>query len=233
MMVNRVDIRKYNAKQLTVDLQAASFKANTEWLEGAATPHEFETEVQYGTLKLTILFRGSGRSEIIRTVSEFLSLMTKRSELKLDGYKGIYVGDITANSLAKTKRKDRYILTLQFNGYMTDTEVVNTYRGVHEAKFTTLGTRKTPCIIEVLPDTDLQKLTISGFGEDDIVIGNLEKGKAVIIDGKKGTVTQEGVNKFSDCDIWEFPVLTNGKENDITFSSNKCDVTIRYRPMWL
>ena len=89
MKVNGIDIRKYNAKQLTVDLQPPSFSANTEWLEGAATPHEFETEVQYGTLKLTILFRGSGRSEIVRTVSEMLALMTQRTELALEDRKSV------------------------------------------------------------------------------------------------------------------------------------------------
>lgn len=233
MKVNGIDIRKYNAKQLTVDLQPASFKANTEWLEGAATPHEFETEIQYGTLKLTILFRGSGRSEIVRTVSEFLALMKQRTELKLDGYKGSYIGDITSNNLAKTKQANRYILTLQFNGYLADAEVVNTYKGVREAKFTTLGTRPTPCIITVHPTTDLQQLTISGFGEYDIIISDLKKDVEVIIDGEKGTVTEGGQNKFGDCDMWEFPVLTNGVENDITFSSNKCDIEIRYSPMWL
>nr|WP_302593950.1 hypothetical protein [uncultured Acetatifactor sp.] len=233
MKVNGIDIRKYNAKQLTVDLQPPSFSANTEWLEGAATPHEFETEVQYGTLKLTILFRGSGRSEIVRTVSEMLALMTQRTELALDGYKGRYIGDITSNSLAKTKQANRYILTLQFNGYLTDAEVVNTYTGVREARFTTLGTRKAPCIIIVHPTTNLQQLTISGFGEYDITIGDLKRDVEVIIDGEKGTVTEDGMNKFGDCDMWEFPVLVNGVENLITFSSNKCDIEIRYSPMWI
>jgi len=233
MKVNDIDIRKFNAKQLTVDMQAASFKNNTEWAEGAVTPHQYDTEVQYGTLKLEILFRGSGRSAIIRAVSEFLSLMTHRVNLQLDGYKGIYAGDITSNSLKKTKQSNRYILTLQFNGYLMDKQVVNTYKSAVQAKFTALGTRKTPCIVEVLPQTDLQEYTITGFGEDDIVLTNLEKGKAVIINGEKGTVTQDGANKFADCDIWEFPKLVNGQEYTITFSSDKCDITIRYSPMWL
>lgn len=233
MKVNGVDIRKFNAKQLTVELQPASFKANVEWLEGAVTPHEFKTEIHYGTLKLTILFRGSRRSEIIRTVSEFLALMKQRTELKLDGYKGSYIGDITSNSLEKTKQANRYILTLQFDGYLEDAEVVNTYTGVREVRFTTLGTRPAPCIITVHPTVDLQQLTISGLGEYDIILSNLKKDVEVVIDGKKGIVMEGGENKFKECDMWEFPVLTNGKENRITFSSNKCDIEIRYSPMWL
>ena len=231
--MNGIDIRKFNAKQLTVDLHPPNIAVKSEWVEGAAIPHEFQIQVQYGTLKLTILFRGSGRSEIIRSVSEFLSLMVKRSELQLDGYKGIYVGDMTSDGIEKTRIPTRYILTLQFNGYMTDTEVVNIYRGVPGAKFTTLGTREAPCIIEVMPLASMQRYVISGFGEDDIILSNLTKGEAVTIDGKKGTVTENGVNKFDDCDIWEFPILVPGVENSITFSSAHCDITVRYNPMWL
>ena len=233
MIVNGIDIRKYNAKQLKVDLQPPAIQLNAEWLEGAATPHEFDTEVQYGTLKVTILFRGSGRSDIMRKVSEFLSLLTERSSIQLDGYKGTYIGDIKSDSIEKTKQPDRYILTVQFNGYMTDAEVSNVYKGVTEAKFTTLGTRDTPAVIEVLPQTDLQELVISGFGSDDIILTNLTKDKTVVIDARKGPVTEDGANQFADCAMWDFPVLKKKAVNNIAFSSSKCTVTIHYSPMWL
>lgn len=233
MKVNGIDIRKYNAKQLTVDFQPPSIAIKSEWVEGAPTPQEFETQIKYGSLKLKLIFRGSGRNGIMRSISEFLSLMTERCSLQLDGYKGIYIADLETESIEKTKEATKYLLTLNFNGYMTDTEVVNEYHGETSARFTTLGTRDAPCIIEVVPQADMQEYTISGFGEYDIIISNLQKGKAVIIDGKKGTVTQEGKNKFADCDMWEFPVLKKKKENVIRFSSRHCDVTVRYSPMWL
>lgn len=233
MKVNSVDIRKYNAKQLTVDIQPPPIAINSEWVEGAPTPHEFHTQVKYGSLKLKILFRGSGRNEIIRYISEFLSLMTKKSEIQLDGYKGIYVGELQSENIEKTKVGTKYILNLDFSGYMTDEEVVNEYRGKDEAMFETLGTRDAPCIIEIMPRKDIQEFAISGFGSDDIIIRNLEEGKKVIIDGKNGTVTQEGRNKFADCDMWEFPVLRKKKVNMVEFSSMDCDVKVHYSPMWL
>lgn len=233
MKVNSVDIRKYNAKQLTVDLQPPSIAINSEWVEGAPTPQEFKTQIQYGNLTLKMIFRGKGRNETMRSISEFLSLMTKRSKLQLDGYKGIYIADLVSENIEKTKVATRYILTLKFNGYMTDEEIVNEYHGKSEARFETLGTRDTPCIIEVIPKKDISEYVISGFGEYDIIIRNLENGKTVIIDGKKGIVTQEGKNKFADCDMWEFPVLEKKKENVICFSSDSCDIKIRYSPMWL
>ena len=233
MLVNSIDIRKFNAKQLTVDIQPPKIAVNSEWIEGAATPHEWETQVQFGTAKITILFRGSGRNDVIRKISEFLALLTERARLRLDGYKGDYIGDLTSSSIEKTKDRRKYILTVQFNGYLTDAEVVNKYRGVYGAKFTTLGTRDAPCIVEITPQVSLQHLTISGFGDDDIVLSNLERGKTVIINGQRGTVTQDGENKFADCDMWAFPVLKKGAENTIAFSSDKCDIEIRYSPMWI
>lgn len=232
MLVNGIDIRKYSAKQLTVDLQPPQISVNSEWVEGAPTPHEFDTAVQYGTCELTILFRGTSRNNIIRTISEFLSLMTQRCRLNLDGYKGTYIGDLNSNSVKKTLVATRYILTVKFNGYMVDNEVTNVYRGVYGARFTTLGTRDTPCIVEINPQVNLQELTIGGFG-DDIILSNLKAGHTVIINGEKGKVTQDGENKFGDCDMWAFPVLKKNQENNITFSSNKCDVTIHYSPMWI
>lgn len=233
MRVNGIDAKTFDAKQLTVEIMPPKFAINSEWVEGAATPHEFDTEVQYGTLKMTVLFRGRNRNEINRKISEFLALFTSRCRLQLDRYKGTYIGDIKTNEIRKTESKKHYILSLEFDGYMTDAEVSNVYRNTYSARFTALGTRRTPCVIEILPTVDLQEYTITGFGEEPIVLSNLEKGKIVVIDGVKGLVTQDDVNKFADCDMWEFPILKNGKEYTITFSSNKCDVTVHYSPMWL
>lgn len=233
MRVNGIDIRKYDAKQLTVELSPPSFTLNTEWVEGAATPLEFETEVQYGDLKLTILFQGKDRNDVNRKISEFLALFTSRCRLQLDRYKGTYIGDIQKNQVTKTQSRKHYILTLELKGYMTDAEVSNVYRYVYGAKFVTLGTRDAPCVIEVLPTVDLTEYTITGFGDDPIVLSNLKQNKTVVIDGTTGKVTQEGMNKFGDCDMWAFPVLRKGKEYNITFSSNRCAVTIHYSPMWL
>ena len=168
MKVNSIDIRKYNAKQLTVDIQPPPIAANTEWVEGAPMPQEFDTQIQYGSLTLKLLFRGRGRNEIIRSISGFLSLMTQGSKLQLDGYKGDYIAYLQSENIEKTKAADRYILNLNFKGFMTDSEVVNEYRGESVARFTTLGTRDAPCVVEVMPQTDMQKYIISGFGQYEI-----------------------------------------------------------------
>ena len=88
MKINGIDIRKYDAKQLTADVQPPSFANSYEWLTGAALPTEFETEVQMGHLKLSIYFKGKDRNNIIRAASEFMSNFTKACKMELDGYKG-------------------------------------------------------------------------------------------------------------------------------------------------
>lgn len=127
MKIDGIDIRKYNAKQLTVDIQPPKIAVQNEWIDGAPVPLEFETFIKGGTLKLSILFRGDSRSQIVRNVSEFMALLTHGVVLQLDGYKGYFNGKLTDDTLAKTIVKTRYTLNLTFTGYMIDDEIKNTY----------------------------------------------------------------------------------------------------------
>ena len=99
MKINGIDIRKYDAKQLTADVQPPSFANSYEWLTSAALPTEFETEVQMGHLKLSIYFKGKDRNNIIRAASEFMSNFTKACKMELDGYKGTYIGSVSYTHL--------------------------------------------------------------------------------------------------------------------------------------
>ena len=94
-----------------------------------------------------------------------------------------------------------------------------------------MGTRDTPCVVEVYAKSTLTDYTIIGLGED-IVVESLAAGKTVVIDAKTGLVTIDGANAFDKVDLWEFPVLKAG-ETALTFSNTKARVTIRYTPMWI
>ena len=123
MKVNNVDIRKYDAKQLTVDVQPPSISVNYEWITGAALPTEFETLVEMGHVKISVYFKGKDRNGIIRMASEFMANFTKSCDLELDGFKGKYRGFMTKNDYEKTRVKDRYILNLEFDGFFYDEEL--------------------------------------------------------------------------------------------------------------
>ena len=232
MKVNNVDIRKYDAKQLTVDVQPPSISVNYEWITGAALPTEFETEVQMGHLKLSIYFKGKDRNNIIRAASEFMSNFTKACKMELDGYKGTYIGFITSNDYEKKNVKQRYVVNLEFDGFFVDDGLSITFDGKTSASFYKVGTRDAPCVVEIYAKSTLTNYTIAGLGDDDIIIESLTAGKTVVIDAKTGLVTIDGANAFDKVNMWTFPVLKTG-ETALKFSDTKARVTIRYTPMWI
>lgn len=231
MKVNGIDIRKYNARQLTVDVQPPSISNSYEWLTRAALPTEFETQIRMGHLKLSIYFRGKDRNEIIRNASDFLTHFAKSCKLELDGYKGTYIGFATSNSYVKKRVKDRYVVNVEFDGFFVDDDLSLIFDGESSATFYKVGTRDTPCVVEIYAKSALTNYTIAGLGED-IVVESLAAGKTVVINAKNGLVTIDGTNAFDKVDLWEFPVLRAG-ETSLTFSDTNARVTIRYTPMWI
>ena len=232
MKINGIDIKKYDAKQLTADVQPPSIVNNYEWLSGATLPTELETDVQMGHLKLSIYFKGKDRNSIIRSASEFMMNFTKPCRLELDCYKGTYIGFITSNDYEKKNVKQRYVVNVEFDGFFVDDDLSITFDGKTSASFYKVGTRDAPCVVEVYAKSTLTNYTISGLGEDDIIIESLAAGKTVVINAKTGLVTIDGANAFDKVNMWTFPVLKTG-ETALTFSNTKARVTIRYTPMWI
>lgn len=232
MKVNGVDARKYNAKQITVEIQPPAVAVNYEWMAGDLHPIEFDTDVMAGHLKLCVYFRGKDRNSIIRKMSEFMANFTKACDLELDGYKGRYRGFLTGEDFEKTIVKRRYKLNLEFDGYFYDDEIEITFDGVISGRFNSVGSRHSACIMEVYAKKKLTDYIIGGFGDDEILIQSLEQGETVVIDGINGTVTISGENAFDRVDLWSFPSVKPGKI-EIKFSGIGAKVTVRYHPMWI
>lgn len=232
MKVNGVDVRKYNAKQLTVEVQPPSINTNYEWIKNAVMPTEFKTDIELGHMKVQVYFKGKDRNSIVRGMSEFMGNFTKACDLELDGYKGKYKAFITKDDFEKTIKKSRYILNLEFDGFFYDEELEIVFDQKVSGSFFLVGSRETPCVVEICAKSVLTNYKISGLGEDDIIIETLAAGKTVVIDGIKGIVTVDGANAFDKVDLWEFPVISTG-ETSLTFSNAHAKVTIRYNPMWI
>lgn len=232
MKVNGLDARKYNAKQLTVEIQPPTVEVNYEWLPRALRPTELETDVGMGHLKLCMYFRGRDRNGLIRTMSEFMENFTEACDLELDGYKGRYRGFLKSNDFEKTISRARYKINLDFDGYFYDDEIAAIFDGKTSGSFCMPGSRRTPCIVEVYAKNPLEDYVIKGIGDDDITVQSLAGGKTVIIDGISGIVSIDGKNAFDRVSLWEFPSVRAGT-NALTFSNNKAKVTVRYHPMWI
>lgn len=232
MRINEINIKRYDAKQLTVEVIPPKIEVKTEWLEKKILPQELGMNLGIGNIKVTLLLGGESRSEIIRNASELLLNFSNATILDLDGYKGKYKGYLKNNSLMKTISPKRYKLELELEGYLIDEMIEIDASNKSTVEFVANGTRKAPCIIEIIPQKDIGKLSIGGF-EEMISISNLTSGKIILIDSEKGIVLEEGVNKFAEIDMWEFPYIDIRRTNMVTFSDVTCNVKIKYSPMWI
>ncbi|MPN51591.1 hypothetical protein SDC9_199239 [bioreactor metagenome] len=73
-------------------------------------------------------------------------------------------------------------------------------------------------------DTEESSITIN-----DITVKNISG--EIVIDGFDKLVQQDGTNKFIDCDMTDFPILTPGV-NTITVSG-AATVTVKYYPIYV
>lgn len=232
MLINNIDIKIFNAKQLTVDIQNSTFTNNSDWIKGTLIPFFEKNYIGFKTIKIELYFNGENRDEILDNISNLMSKLTDIVILKLDGYAKNYECILNGNETTKTVSKRAYKKTLTFIGYEFGDEITETMNLTASKTITVQGNTETPAIVEITPTSDLIDITLSGFGEDSITIKNLTANKKVILDGEARLVTVDGANKYLDTDFWEFPTLQPGT-NTITCSRSTANITIKYKPRWI
>ena len=233
MTINGVNIEKYGARQMTVDIQPAQDAATVEWIDNALTPTEGTTTTTFSTLEVVLLVKGSDPGRITQSIAEIMQLLTSGAELSLDGYRDKYRAWYQTSKIEKIQRsKHHRKLTLTFQGYLHSDLVTKTYTGVTEATVKRLGARPTPVILTVTTEQDMDTFTVEGLTDDPITISNLMMGIPIIIDGRDGTAEENGENKGTDVSLWEPPALRS-KTVALRFSSAAATVTIKYWPIWL
>ena len=232
MKINNTDIKIFNAKQLKVDIQNSKIELSKEWLKKSLTPVEISSKISFKPIKVELYFRGIDRDSILKNISDLVLLLKNRSILKFDNYSNSYVCFLEDTEIEKTIRKDRYKLNLSLQGFEIGSEVIETIDRLTSKTIHINGNLKTPCIVEITPVIDMIDLTITGLSEEPIIVKNLKGNKKIIIDGIEGTVTQDGINKFNDTDMWEFPFLVPGT-NTITVNKDTCNIKIKYNPRFL
>lgn len=232
MKINNIDISKFKAKQLKVNIQNSKIEIAKEWLRSSLVPIELYSNIKFKSISVELYFRGDNRESILKEISNLVSLLRNKSTLKFDNYSNSYICFLENNDIQPTIRKDRYILALSFLGFEIGNEIVETINRVKSKVIDVTGNLEVPIKIEITPVIDMIDLTITGVSEDPLIVKNLKGDKTIIIDGIEGTVTQDGINKFADTDMWEFPFLVTGK-NNISVNKDTCNITIKYNPRFL
>lgn len=158
MKIDSIDIRSFDAKQLTVDFEPPQTGVTVEMFDGALIPSESETYTPLSGLTVTVLFRGKDRDEVQKHVSDFNAELQKGVVLTLDGYSRHFKAYMTGNSLSKTITKTRYTAEFKFTGYWFSDEVSLNWQGAYEAIFEAQGNRATPCRLTITATEYIEQL---------------------------------------------------------------------------
>lgn len=232
MFINKVDILKhYNAYLVDRDIQACNIVTYSDWLEKSFEPIIYKQKEGYSVVNVKLFIEGNNEEEILLKISEILKLCEK-CVLSFNDLAFYY--DVTLDKHTEEIISDKaYALTLNFKStFKFKNQVIENLNKISSKSINVSGNLKTPCIVEINPSIDMIDLKLEGLSNDPITIKNLKQNKKIIIDGIMGTITQEGINKFKDTDMWEFPFLIP-EVNIIKLSKDNCNITIKYNPRWI
>lgn len=233
MLINNIDISKYNARVLDVNIQNSSISNLSDLdIKNKLLPLFLQSKVALNNITVTLLINSLDKRQYYLDKSNLLSNMLDSFDIYFKDrnlkFKCVLVNQADQASLRQIR--GRFHLT--FIGYNLENEVAQTINRVTSKTIDVTGNIKVPIKLEITPVIDMIDLKITGVSEDPFIVKNLKTNKTIIIDGIEGTVTQDGINKFEDTDMWEFPFLVPGK-NNILLSKDTCNITIKYNPRFI
>lgn len=135
-----------------------------------------------------------------------------------------YIGRCHVESFRKELRIGHFVITV--NAEPWKQSVTPTVYNPTGSRYTINydGAFPTPCIATVTPTGAIATFTLGGLAHnpltleaENIAVNGLKTNKAIVIDGVKKTITEDGANKFAESTIWNFPLLVPG-QNVLTFS---------------
>ena len=238
MKVNGIDINRFSARQLRYEIEHREVTSKSEWPAALETPAMRKSQKGFKSITVSVAVYGKGKEEVIRNRSNLLAIMYDELEVEIDGYTNHFKCVLDRITVKESIKRKCHEVILKFVGYEFGNEISTTMKNTTDS-IEVEGNDSTPCIVEVTASANLASVELTGMaynqvsGEtESIIIKNLKAGKKVVINGEDCTVLQEGVNKFADTELWEFPVLKPGK-NMVSCSSDKCTVTMKYKPKYV
>ena len=199
MIVNDIDIKTYGASVSTKLIQPSEIDIKKSKVGNIY--NQLSSKVGFKKITIKILFESIDRDTAYKNISHFMANFINEADIKFNNLEHYFHVYLINSSVEDTEFDEWLYLNLELDGYEYGEEVVEVMDGVTEKTIFVKGNMETPCVIEITPKADLSEITLSGFGDDPIVVRNLVKGNTVVIDGEKGKVTVNGVNAFSTIDL--------------------------------
>lgn len=231
MNIDGVDIKSFGAILMSKTIQPASLEQVYSWNKNSLLPLDLGSKFTFNILDVQLYFKGINEEDLKAKVSSFIN-KAKKCTMQFDDnfyYKGFMESTpVNENTLKRNTKK----LTIRFLAYCFKAEVTETLNRITSKIINVPGNLETPVIIEITPSIALIDLTLNGLDEDPIKIKNLVASKKIIMNGEDGIITVDGVNKYSDTEMWQFPSLKPGA-NTITVDKSSVDITIKYKPRYI
>lgn len=203
-------------------LSAGSIKANVSKAVGSSKLKSSSYEVGIATLKLTFYVGGATKEECSLNTSNII-FEGQNCIIQLADEEFEYDAILTGVSLADTEVDFYSQVEMTFNVIKRLPAVTVTFDS-GQGVFNNKGTAISGALITVTPKVDLELFVING-----IEIKGLTSGQPFLIDGLEGTVTCNGVNRFLDTNLIDFPKASPGV-NRVTASTNEVEVTVYFYP---
>lgn len=230
MIVNHIDIKTYGASVSNKLIKPSEIDIKKSRVGNVYA--QVSSEVKFKNITIKILFEASDRETAYKNISDFMTNFIDEADIKFNNLEHCFHVYLNESSIEDTEFDEWLYLILNLDGYEYSELITKSFNLTTTAAINNIGNQEATCIVEIKPtNVSILDFKINGLSEEEIVIKNLNKNETVVIDGIGGTVKVGENNKYGDTDMWEFPCLKPGL-NNITFSRNNCNVTIRYNPRY-
>lgn len=203
------------AGSITADFSKALGASNLQIIN-----HKFET----GGINMIFYVGGATKQECYINTSNLIA-ECRGCTIKTDEDEFEYDAVLTAYNVIETGVELYNEVTLTLSAVKRLPLVTHTFSG-GDGTFENIGSVESGMILVITPSEALATLTIN-----DITIKNLTNDQ-FIIDGIGGTITCNGINRFLDTDLIEFPKVLPGS-NTVKVYSTKVSVLVAYYPTFI
>lgn len=232
MLVGNINVSVFKARLMSRCISNAEFEIFNYWRNRNVDPVLFKNgsnKFKELTLKLDILCKDTNELEIMKSN---LIKQLEISTIKFDDIDLYYRGFLSTAPTYSYVMKGNEIIEIKMLVIAEKSEITETMNRIKAKTINVAGNLDTPAIVEITPTTALVDVTLEGLADDPIIIENLTANKTVILDGELQKVTVDGVNKYGDTDMWDFPRLKPGA-NTIKVDKSNCDIKIKYKPRYI
>lgn len=224
MKINNVNISNFGSKLIGYEVQDTDLNYSSQWAPRALTPINSLETPKYKNVKIEILVQGPDRLQVEKNKS-LLQNNLRKGVVTFPDSTMLYEGLLDGIKFVKKTNLD-YIATVDFVCIMSEPETTINLNKTSTQSVNIKGNSEVEVIYTVTTTTTIGQLKIN-----DITINNVLANQTLIIDGVNKKITQNGINKFKDCDMVKFPTLQPGN-NTITINVLTPTITLKYKPRW-